>query len=92
MDVDGSNPRYLAPVANCCPPDPAWSPDGEKIVFYSERDGGSGEIYVMDANGNNQQNLTNHPSGDGFRRPSWFDPASLRERYGAIADGFPTVR
>lgn len=45
-------------------------------MFYSDRDGPSGEIYVMDANGNNQRNLTNHPALDGgFGRASWFDPA-----------------
>ena len=29
---------------------PAWSPDGSKIVFMSDRDGDI-EIYVMDADG-----------------------------------------
>ncbi|HLC97105.1 MAG TPA: hypothetical protein VJH97_07350 [Candidatus Nanoarchaeia archaeon] len=36
---------------------PAYSPDGDNIVFASSRDGNS-EIYVMDANGNNQRRLT----------------------------------
>ena len=30
--------------------DPAWSPDGEKITFISNRDGND-EIYTMDADG-----------------------------------------
>ena len=46
----------------------SWSPDGSKIVFFSNRDG-NGEIYVMDANGNNQVNLTNHPARDAA--PTW---------------------
>ena len=36
---------------------PAWSPDGQTIVFVSERDG-TPYIYLMDADGNNQGRLT----------------------------------
>ena len=39
-----------------------------QIAFVSERDGNR-EIYVMDADGENPRNLTNHPSSD--RDPSW---------------------
>ena len=39
-----------------------------KIVFTSDRDGNN-EIYIMDADGANAVNLTNHPSND--RHPSW---------------------
>jgi Tol biopolymer transport system component len=39
---------------------PAWFPDGQKILFVSERDGNK-EIYVMNADGSNQTNLTNNP-------------------------------
>lgn len=46
----------------------SWSPDGSKIVFFSNRDG-NGEIYVMDSNGGNQVNLTNHPALDAA--PTW---------------------
>jgi TolB protein len=42
---------------------PAWSPDGKKIAFSSNRDGNN-EIYVMDADGSEQTNLTNHPAVD----------------------------
>jgi TolB protein len=34
-----------------------WSPDGRQIAFASERDGGW-EVYVMDADGSNQRQLT----------------------------------
>ncbi len=39
-----------------------------RIVFSSLRDGNT-EIYVMDANGGNQENLTNHPAAD--YQPDW---------------------
>ena len=43
--------------------DPAWSPDGKRILFSSNRDGNY-EIYSMDANGQNQVRLTNDPGSD----------------------------
>ena len=76
MDTDGSKPQNLT---NHPHPDinPSWSPNGQRIVFMSARDGHVDdrhdspiyEIYVMDADGNNSQNLTNHPNAD--RSPSW---------------------
>jgi Tol biopolymer transport system component/DNA-binding winged helix-turn-helix (wHTH) protein len=47
---------------------PDVSPDGRQIVFVSNRDGGKGEIYVMDADGGNQRNLTHNPGNDS---PAW---------------------
>lgn len=37
---------------------PAWSPDGTKIAFHSNRHGGSTDIYIMDSNGENIRRLT----------------------------------
>ncbi len=37
---------------------PFWSPDGNWILFTSERDGNK-EIYIMDAQGQQVTNLTN---------------------------------
>ena len=48
--------------------DGAWSPDGRKIAFVSERDGNS-EIYVMNADGSGQTRLTFHDGEDRF--PTW---------------------
>jgi Tol biopolymer transport system component len=47
---------------------PAWSPDGRKLAFVSERDGNA-EIYVMNADGSEQENLTRQPASDSH--PSW---------------------
>ena len=41
-----------------------------RIAFMSDRDGNT-EIYVMDADGGNPQNLTNHPHGDA--NPAWLN-------------------
>jgi Tol biopolymer transport system component len=47
---------------------PAWSPDGARIVFYSERDGNA-EIYVMNADGSAVTRLTNTSADEGY--PAW---------------------
>jgi Tol biopolymer transport system component len=44
---------------------PSWSPDGNRIVFYSERDGNS-EIYVMQADGSNPTRLTRTAASEGY--------------------------
>jgi TolB protein len=50
--------------------EPAWSPDGAKIVFSTNRDGFFNfEIYVMKADGSGQTRLTNNPSVD--ISPQW---------------------
>ncbi len=44
--------------------DPAFSPDGSRIAFVSQRDGNS-EIYVMNADGTGSTRITNDPQPDG---------------------------
>ena len=46
----------------------ARASDTARVVFTSVRDGNL-EIYVMDPDGGNQENLTNHPAYDG--QPNW---------------------
>lgn len=61
---------------------PSWSPDGDHIVFETDRDRDDGliilglvlddlekEIYVMDADGTDPTRLSNSPGDDAF--PSW---------------------
>ena len=70
MDSDGSNVQRLThtPVRRGGSFAPEWSPDGQKIVFDSTRDGNF-EIYVMDADGSNVQRLTHNDKVDA--RPTW---------------------
>ena len=42
----------------------AYSPDGKRIVFCSDRDGDP-DLYVIDADGGNLRQLTNEPGYDG---------------------------
>ena len=44
--------------------DPAFSPDGSRIAFVSQRDGNA-EIYVMNADGTGTTRVTNDPQADG---------------------------
>ena len=45
---------------------PAWSPDGKRIAFTSNRDGNY-EIYVMNADGTGLRNLTQPPGAGQLR-------------------------
>jgi Tol biopolymer transport system component len=72
MNADGSNQIRLTNNA-AADSDPAWSPDGTRIAFLSDRHGNGGgntEIYVMNADGGSPTRLTNNlDAGNG--RPAW---------------------
>jgi Tol biopolymer transport system component len=73
MNEDGTDPVRLTFNAVSSPsrewgPWPAWSPDGRKIAFMSDRDGNR-EIYVMNADGTGLTRLTNDDVDD--ENPSW---------------------
>ena len=75
MDADGGNQLNITnnPFDDR---HPSWSPDSERIVFASAREGHfrskfgiTDEIYVIDADGGNEQRLTENRQNDWF--PSW---------------------
>lgn len=70
FSVDPINPQDLIPLTDTSNENwaPAWSPDGTQIAFTSQRDGNQ-EIYVMNADGRNQQRLTFDNAKDVF--PTW---------------------
>ena len=82
MDSDGKNHRRLTAnqEANFRP---AWSPDGTKVAFVSNRNGGFIQIYVMDADGKNPIRLTNTAKDD---YPSW-SPDGTKIAFSSNPDG-----
>jgi Tol biopolymer transport system component len=71
---------------------PAWSPDGSQIAFTSGRDG-SYDIWVMNADGADQRNLTHHPAYESSA--AWSPDGSQivfdAERNTEADDGEPNV-
>jgi dipeptidyl aminopeptidase/acylaminoacyl peptidase len=82
MNADGSNPVNLTHHESN---DywPAWSPDGTKIAFTSNRDGNN-EIYVMNADGSNPVNLTRNESNDYW--PAW-SPDGTKIAFASLRSG-----
>lgn len=67
MSADGTNLKNITntPESEWVP---KWSPNGEKILFASDRDG-DGEIYVVNRDGSNLVQLTDNDGHDGS--PQW---------------------
>jgi formylglycine-generating enzyme required for sulfatase activity len=86
MDADGENETR---VTNNIVDDhnPAWSPDGSRIVYQSYV-GGNWEIYVMDANGDNQVWLTNNSVDD--QKPKW-SPDGTQIVFQSYCDGYEQI-
>ncbi len=98
MNADGSGQTNLtnnSAYDNYFSP-PAWSPDGTRLAFESWRDepdpdhclypsnSCNTEIYVMNADGSGQTNLTNNSSGDSS--PAW-SPDGKKIAFASVRDG-----
>jgi uncharacterized delta-60 repeat protein len=68
MNIDGSDVTRLT-FNTWDDARPTWSPDGTRIAFQTNRDGDD-EIYVMNADGANPDNITDSPSSSD-RWPAW---------------------
>ena len=87
MNADGSNIQSLTSDSNYPNASgPTWSPDGNQIAFAADGLEGALDIYIMDANGGNVTNITNHAYADFV--PAWSPDgnqiafSSLRTWYG----------
>ncbi len=71
MNVDGSGLRQLTTgAANNA--DPVWSPDGARITFGSDREGGNKlNVFVMNADGSGQKQLTHFDVPDEAGDTNW---------------------
>ena len=74
MNPDGTNPINLTQVPERPDGSPSWSPDGTQIAFRSAKAFKwdllfHSDIWVMDADGGNPRNLTNHHAQDSS--PDW---------------------
>lgn len=65
IDSDGNSftSVYSEPSAGYIPGSPVWSPDCSKISFQKYVEGNL-EIFSMNADGSNLENITNHPAKD----------------------------
>ena len=67
LTLDKLEGSAAAPAPKFANINPAWSPDGRRLLFQSERSGGT-DIYVMDADGANVTRLTEDPAADTHAR------------------------
>ncbi|MDQ3061370.1 MAG: carboxypeptidase regulatory-like domain-containing protein, partial [Acidobacteriota bacterium] len=65
-NADGSEQATLTQFPPFTPQQPAWSPDGTKIVFTNFQD-----IFAINSDGTAPVNLTNTQTGIEERNPSW---------------------
>jgi tetratricopeptide (TPR) repeat protein len=69
VGADGQNAKRLTNNAWEWDKHPSWSPDGKRIVFWSNREVGHGQIWIMNADGSGQTNLSKSQYDE--RDPVW---------------------
>jgi Tol biopolymer transport system component len=83
VDRDGRHPVQLT-GGRVHDGQPAWSPDGRRIAFTSDRAEGNVDVWVMDADGGHLQRLTASPGID--LGPAW-SPDGRRIAFTSDRDG-----
>ena len=69
VDVNGTNMQRLTSNTWEWDKHPTWSPDGSQILFWSNRDSGHRQLWIMSADGKNQRPFL--PSGFNDWDPVW---------------------
>ena len=64
VTADGSIIQKLTSRSNSWDKHPSFSPDGSQIVFFSNRDTGRRQLWIMNADGSNQRSLSNNDYED----------------------------
>ncbi len=63
IDKDGANIKKLTDNQGY-DGRPRWSPDGNKISFELDRDGGDWDIYIMNSDSSDSKPITTNSTGD----------------------------
>jgi Tol biopolymer transport system component len=87
MNADGTGDTLIARGGNITE-NARWSPDGSKILFQTDRTGNF-EIFIMNADGSNPQNLTKSAAYDYW--PCWGRikvPTTVRDNFGEMPKDF----
>jgi hypothetical protein len=64
VNADGSRLTRLTTNNWAVDRHPSWSPDGQQIVFYTIRDSGRRQIWVMGADGSGKKEISNNEHND----------------------------
>ena len=64
MNADGTNPQRLTFNSWEWDKHPTWSPDGNQIIFYSNRESGRRQLWIMNADGSDQRTVLDSPYND----------------------------
>jgi Tol biopolymer transport system component len=86
MDANGSNVRNLTNDGIGGNDFPAWSPDSTKIAFQRLRNSAQTDVWVMNADGTGQTNLTNTTGFNFNGNPSW-SPDGTQITFGSSRNG-----
>jgi dipeptidyl aminopeptidase/acylaminoacyl peptidase len=68
VDTAGGEPRRFT-QADAKDSAPRWAPDGRRLAFLSDRDGGRQQVYLIDSSGGEARKLTSLPNG--ASAPAW---------------------
>lgn len=100
-DVETDTAVRLTTSGPCVDREPAWAPDGDRIVFAGCLEGPAHGLFVINVDGSGLRGVTTSPSNTIDRHPSWsptgdrivFERGSLdnRDVFSVALDGIDLV-